>query len=161
MRQFIRCTAGWVNLDYVARVRWDETNKGDVFTFENIEGTKLGTSTDYEEWMELTAQVVPAVQGETAYVVSVCNLSSERPVESDLFGRRVSVVAWRIIGGHPDPILMDPKSTSEIVLLGRPGSGCFRQGDSEYESVDEAKAAILMERQREWDAAHANKEPTQ
>jgi len=147
--RFIKCHHGWVNLAHVAKVAQTDSN---MFALYGLDGAVLGVTETYEEWVEQTAPVVTAASGAFAYVVSRDSVSANRPEEGEFRVDKVPIVAWRIVGADPEPILMDSAASNQTVLLPMPDGKVLRPFEATYNSLEDATAVLLTEARAEWDA---------
>jgi hypothetical protein len=150
--RFIKCHHGWVNLAHVAKVAQTDTN---MFSLYGLDGGVLGVTETYEEWVEQTAPVVTAACDAFAYVVSRDNSSHDRPEDGDFRVDKVPIVAWRIVGADPEPILMDSAVSNQTVLLPMLDGKVLRPFEATYNSLEDATAVLLQEARAEWDAEEA------
>ena len=155
MTNFIKCKRGWVNMAHVASIRRDQDQRHpELHVLEDADGSPMGLTEDFRDWLDQAAPVVPAAPGEIVWVIGSSSDDSERPAASGVTTGRVSVVAWRIVGAWPEPILTEPKCSNEEVFQVHPDGRLFQPGVAVYENVSAAIASVLEDAQAAWD--HAN-----
>jgi len=155
MTRFIETDSGWVNLGHVATVgKRQRTARREELVFRNIDGRELDTlgwpnALNVEQ---LTAPVIPAAVGAVAVVIGIYPEGfDDRPTDGDVMAERVPIVGWRITADGAEPVLINPASASETVLIEAPDGQIHSFGEGTYANLDEAKRNILRRTQDRWE----------
>jgi hypothetical protein len=163
MARFVACDGGLVNLDHVARVREHRRSGGTMgHAVEAADGTVISRqsypSGDAEE---LTAPVVPNTTGVTAIVVTPYAEDSVADRPSAVYTQNVPIVGWRLIYGGAIPVLIEPTAANQTVLVVLPEGQLLCPDDATFESLEEAKSALLACAQDNWDRAAKKRQPAE
>lgn len=157
---WIETSKGYVNLDHAVRLERPTTDlKRDWETWKvylpgglHLEGRILK-----DVWMPtVLANVVPAAAGQEAVaLMAIDNYDSARPAGVDVV--RYPVVAWRVISddpsAQPTPVLPVPWASNEHIFFVLPEGRLLKMDGNgeEFSDLEDAKAAVLLEAQAQWD----------
>jgi hypothetical protein len=150
MSHFVETDDGWVNLDHVLKV--ERAKVGERLLFLDRAG-EIVAKLDSRgiDANELLAPVMPAAPGTAAVCIWVAT-DEGRPEEKDVIVTERAVIGWRF-GYHeyPTPVLCEPWTPGEHVLLRQPDDSLVIADDCTFASVEDAKAGLLAHAQRRWD----------
>jgi len=138
--RFVKTRTGLVNLAHVAEIRTRKVklpadqvdpaslrNEATVYTLLGADHQELG-ETRYLDPDELLSTIIPAAAGAFVYVATEGNEGIDQ----------ISVVAWRVGYGVPEPILSDDTGDNQAVLIPQPDGKITVPYDRTFGGLEEA-----------------------
>lgn len=156
MPHFIECDDGWVNLDHVARIEYQQCrNPGLLFC--DADGRPIGKTNCPRgfDLDEAVARVVPAGVGATAVIISAfCGETSlGRPDET--YTVSAPIAAWRLAYGVAMPVFLEEPVSDDRIFFALPDGQLMEPDNSTFNTMADAQADVLRRAQGAWDRKHA------
>jgi hypothetical protein len=148
--RFIPTTKGWVNAADVARIERDQVDDG--WQLLDRAGKQLGTVRPGFDPDVLATDYVP-VSGLVATVITIYACGPKRPTEADIQCRQLPVLAWPVTGDPSMVVFAESISAAEWVIE-LPDGKWLAPLFGTYDSLLEAKRAVLEGAQEHWDEDH-------
>jgi hypothetical protein len=125
MPQFIETNHGWINLDYVRRIKSRKVSgKHEGWTLFDAADHEMAEAIDFSPGS--FPPVIPASSGAIAFVVTVFDDGTEPSATT------VPIIGWIVGNGEPDAILIEIPAANEMAFIILPSGKLIRQYEREF-----------------------------
>ena len=158
MPHFVNCDEGWVNLDHVVKIEYQQCRNAGLLFYGADGRSIIGTKTDCRYGFSLeqaVAPVVPAAAGATAVIISAVYGESHNGRPNETYAESVPIAAWRLVDTVAMPVLVEATLSDDTVLVVLPDGRLMEPGSGIFDTIADAQAEVLRRAQARCDREYA------